>query len=168
MVSMLWTAIIKMNCNIARENSPSAAYSKYISVYARMCEGGRDGAFVIVIWAQSYYGSKVTSLSILPFSLSVLYWDMPLLICDNVLGTSWEMDNIKAGISVWWQGSTAILCGINSWMCAGGSVSRSLSHSVSPHMLNHRANHPHSPLVRLLAAEYFTPSLPAKCKHFSS
>lgn len=58
----------------------------------------KDGAFVSVVFAQSHRGSKVVSLSILPFSLSMLYWEVSLLISDNVLEAWWwEMDNIKAG-----------------------------------------------------------------------
>lgn len=100
-----------------------------------MCEGEKDGAFVIVIWAQSYCGSKVTSLSILPFSLSMLYWEVSLLIPDNVWETWWEMDNIKASIGHWWQGWTAIPCGINSWICSQVMQSISPNTQLSSSML---------------------------------
>lgn len=81
-------------------------------------EGDQDGGFVIVIWMQCFFGRKVTSLSILPFSLSMLYWEVPLLICVSVLETWWEMGDIKASISLWWQRCTAILKGLNSWICS--------------------------------------------------
>ncbi len=99
-------------------------YSIYMHIHCILyyitcvCEGEKDGIFVTVIWAPSYCGSKVTSLSILPFSLSMLYWEVSLLISDNVLETWWEMDNIKASIGQWWQGCTAIQYGINSWICS--------------------------------------------------
>lgn len=88
-----------------------------------------------VIWVQSYCGSKVTSLSILPFSLSMLYWDVSLLICDNVLETWWEMDNIKASIGHRWQGCTAFLHGITLGHAArSGNQSVPLIHSYA-HLL---------------------------------
>lgn len=74
--------------------------------------------FVIVIQACRYCGSKVASLSILPFSLLVLYWEVSLLICDNVAEPRWGAGGIKAAIGQRWQGWTALLSGINSWRCS--------------------------------------------------
>lgn len=122
-IKSFWCAETKVSWHEVKQRTSGGARQcvyrrEHCSHCSTACVHSGAWDFVIVIGARRYRGSKVASLSILPFSLLELYWEVSLLIWDNVPENWWGTSGIKAAIGRRWQGWTALLSGINSWRCS--------------------------------------------------